>query len=1690
MSNHTSDMPPLPTAETLAGVTTQQSTSQPPTAAGSSTSGSGSGGGTGAVTVDSTQSSSDNDTTTAHQHVNNNSATTTTGTTNTTNTTISAAADSSDNQPATPQPPTQLLNNSNTDTHQQQQQQQQQNVNSNSLTVNHHPYANHHIYANHNSNVNTSSSANSYNAQVVYSNSNMDMQQQQQQQQHQLQQQQQMPHGNYTTYLNSYEQFYQHQQQNQHHPSQSAAQMDYINSNSTNPGLYANASDYNKQQQQQQQTPIVRYHPYLHNPTSQTPAAASLDLNSQSAPPAVSSTAASSTVMSPRVVSSTSPSSSSNQIPLAGVSGGVGGIGGCSNSSMGSPSNTNSNSLQCKKCGIMCTNDADLQEHITNVHGASPYGSSGYASSPYIKDELQQQTPPAQSQQQQQQQHQQQQSSASNSAANPTDLLDLDAQKMLYPTPPVANNNTNNLMHQPMSSMAADPLHNLHTMQQRAGLTNWDQQQQQQQQEGLPPYLQHPHSVQTTNYSTPKHGNYHVVSSNSSNIMKTEYPLIKAEYPLADGQQTNYMTASDKTFDPTASGGGQQQQQQMMPPAVPSSPAEFPSTTTGGPQENGGGQTGASQQQQYRAGNFEPPSSSSTAVPTTGSVAGKAANWKSNEARRPKTYNCTACNKWFTSSGHLKRHYNTTLHKNAVKSSGQPDPATLPISVHHHPARDPSAKPSRRAAAAAAAAAAANSSQGNVNHQQQHQHQQQQQPPNPVQPPEPPNSPREYAGGPQMAAGGLAPLTHYTATPSPNSMYQHQQHQYHQHQYQMQQQLQSPTANVSSLQHTSAMTGGHHHHYNQPQHQQQQQTVMNGHPNGLAGLSVPTTSLAQQQMPTMPSSQMRGLLNNTVPTALVAHTIKNNNKELMEAATSAERPSGVQRQLITLTPAQVHQQNLEEDEEIVQELVYLTTHTQVKQEVLSPRTIYTPKHEEQQQQQLVEAQRLPIQPERAASVVVLREVDRNVEHHRTTVYNHHQQQQQPEPYQLLVEQQQRDLERLYHTSTPNSTHSSTQARSPITTCHQTYQLEQLQQPAHLQMVVPDTYMLTQTPPPQQPQLHNIMEQQRFISMRLPTSITQQQPNSMLQLQLQDTTIRTTRTTLTNTVSTLPPSHPVMQLPQQQPHTELQPLHNIPLQQQQQLQDTSNTNIPHMLPQSLTTTTNNSIPCFHHLQHPVSALPPLDHTLIYPPRTTIGNTELITLDAYGNLVSATPGQTGQQIVQTTDGQFLQLITTNAPNASESATTLFSSQNYNPAYVVTQGSPHSTTDTISPLPSHYQFQDNSTSSTLTALSCGTSYSPNLPTTGYDSPNKGHATPPPTQIKQQTNTSMDSVPSTSGNKRKRNSSSSSSVSASNTILPSGRIKCLPCDKEFTKVCYLTQHNKSFHSGEYPFRCQKCGKRYQAEEAYTIHLAKHKTTDKAHKCDLCPKQFHHKTDLRRHIEAIHTGNKQHSCEICAKSFCRKDHLRKHLETHNRPRVVAKKLSNKGKNKAANTTVVLNASAVFAEIGKRLTNGEHHLQQLQQIKQEDIPPGNSALQLQAQPQSQSQPQIHSPENNGQQGQDHNVNKTSPMSSTTHSTTPSPTMQIHLDDVAADDEDLLDEDELECYGSHDMGEGQGGEYAYEQHAQQQEQQSQGPQQHQMQMQIIAQPYTGDMGGSNNNSGSVSSSSMGIYNIVESEMAIY
>uniref|UniRef100_A0A1B0AC05 C2H2-type domain-containing protein n=1 Tax=Glossina pallidipes TaxID=7398 RepID=A0A1B0AC05_GLOPL len=1379
MATFTSEMPSLPAAEVLADATTVTPSNS---------------GGIDANTSGSADTSS---------------ASTVTPNYSTTSNTISAAADSSDNQSETPQPQGRITEN---------QQEQQQ-------TTTHHSYAPNHVYA---------AAANYSTGGSIYasSTSHMDLVSAN----HLGQQQQQ--HSNYSSsYLNSYEQFYQQQQQQQQ-------QSDSYNNPSSSHLTYA-SNDY-------KQAGGIRFHPYLQTPISGGQiTSASSDNNSNnnlnSSQPSVVATSA----ISPRVVSSTSPSSSSNAVIL--ISGGANSIRSLSTGNSTSPSITTST---CKKCGLVCSSEPDLQEHITNMHGLSPYQSGSFASSPYVKEELQQQatsakpinvssTPTVQS---------------GSGQTNPSDILDLDSQKMLYPPAPDAMQTV--MQQHPTASR--DPLQSMHNMQQRAGIAQWHQQNS----EGLPAYIQSlpqpsndkglssHHSTyyqntkqspygsnsdiksefsqqpETQGYATDKsfdsnptsatnneksianHPTYYQAAKQSSYgggsvikneyaqtnpayvddksfdlsatrtqqiltpacgnaVIKTEYsPVIKTEYQSADTQ--SYMT--DKSFDV----------------ALPSSPAEFPSTTTGGSQEL---QQPTSQQQQqqqqsaqqFRSGNFEPPSSSS--VLPSNNLGAKASNWKSNEARRPKTYNCTACNKWFTSSGHLKRHYNTTLHKNAVKSSGLPDPATLPMSAHHHPARDHSGKISR-----------GRGGNGAVT--------QQQQPPAPVQPPDPPNSPHDYGDGVRVSGAQTARSTHYAATPSPTNITQQSSNfgtQSYQHS-QFLQQAQS-TANVSIA--TSPF--------------QQQQTPMNGHPNALAGLSVPTIQ--------MPSSQMRGLLNARIT---VNNSVK---KELMEVEAAMEERD--QKPDVTRQEQAIIQRDPQMAVEVEHHNVCMVIHEEMQQSVTK-----------------LEQQQEPV--EQAATVV-----DLNAGHHQAVISPVEDQQhthatQVPEgfPTQQSLETV---MDRHYLNTT--SSNNNLQAHSPLTIFHQQYPEQLVQQE---QLMEDNIFSHTRIMSPQQPQ-HNIMETQPYNIMRMAI-------NHMQQQQQPDITIPTTNT------GNMPAN-------QRDHHTQLLPMDlqllvSMPLP----LDKVINTNIPQQLPH--TTSNNNIIPSFQQLQQASSVQEPQLGPIRNYHHPIIGNnsllnaiptnTEIVHFEDYGDC--------HQQIVTTNDGQIFHLIQyAQAPHNS----------------YVTQGSPQ---EGDLPPPSTVHCAQEKTSTFIVAsppeqvpisnnqvmlendVNLNYENEENLrPAHGADA-NAVHGV-------SNAKTANKIPKSHNGKTRKKlTSPNKETVILNSTLLPNGRIKCLDCGKDFAKICYLTQHHKSSHFGEYPYRCHKCGKRYKLEEDFNEHIPRHNEGDKPHKCEQCPKQFHHKTDLRRHIEAIHTGFKKYICSVCEKSFCRKDHLRKHLKIHNRPRVIVKK--------------------------------------------------------------------------------------------------------------------------------------------------------------------------------------------------------
>ena len=131
------------------------------------------------------------------------------------------------------------------------------------------------------------------------------------------------------------------------------------------------------------------------------------------------------------------------------------------------------------------------------------------------------------------------------------------------------------------------------------------------------------------------------------------------------------------------------------------------------------------------------------------------------------------------------------------------------------------------------------------------------------------------------------------------------------------------------------------------------------------------------------------------------------------------------------------------------------------------------------------------------------------------------------------------------------------------------------------------------------------------------------------------------------------------------------------------------------------------------------------------------------------------------------------------------------------------------------------------------------------------------------------------------KRNNGANNNSGGTAAAAAVGSFKCTQCDKAFNRVCYLTQHNNTFHKGDKPFKCHMCGKRFPNAELFDQHQQKH-AGDKPYKCPLCPKQFNHKTDLRRHM-CLHTGQKPFMCQVCNKGFIRKDHMVKHVQTHTR---------------------------------------------------------------------------------------------------------------------------------------------------------------------------------------------------------------
>ena len=74
-------------------------------------------------------------------------------------------------------------------------------------------------------------------------------------------------------------------------------------------------------------------------------------------------------------------------------------------------------------------------------------------------------------------------------------------------------------------------------------------------------------------------------------------------------------------------------------------------------------------------------------------------------------------------------------------------------------------------------------------------------------------------------------------------------------------------------------------------------------------------------------------------------------------------------------------------------------------------------------------------------------------------------------------------------------------------------------------------------------------------------------------------------------------------------------------------------------------------------------------------------------------------------------------------------------------------------------------------------------------------------------------------------------------------------------------------------------CGKINLENHINRIHL--NKPISKEHVCQLCGNSYNKVHHLTQHIKSFHNNEKPYKCEICQKSFIRTSSLKEHMDSH-----------------------------------------------------------------------------------------------------------------------------------------------------------------------------------------------------------------
>lgn len=110
--------------------------------------------------------------------------------------------------------------------------------------------------------------------------------------------------------------------------------------------------------------------------------------------------------------------------------------------------------------------------------------------------------------------------------------------------------------------------------------------------------------------------------------------------------------------------------------------------------------------------------------------------------------------------------------------------------------------------------------------------------------------------------------------------------------------------------------------------------------------------------------------------------------------------------------------------------------------------------------------------------------------------------------------------------------------------------------------------------------------------------------------------------------------------------------------------------------------------------------------------------------------------------------------------------------------------------------------------------------------------------------------------------------------------KYSCRICDKKYSYLHYLKQHEKRHSDNTLTHTCEYCGHEFKLRQNLRAHLRTH-TGEKPYQCKLCGKAFNQPYYMTIHMR-IHQKEKPYECTLCQMKFVTSSHLGRHIKGHN----------------------------------------------------------------------------------------------------------------------------------------------------------------------------------------------------------------